>query len=172
MVWDNLIQELKVDLGRDKVQCNRALKGIFDGTFKMRIAPNVNPQNFKFMLMVKIEDQKDDKAVIIDNSYSVLGSWKISKHGTSDEDLFIFNIFADKASSKIFELKRNEWNLLRVEVNTDENYYLIQANNTPIEKEEISGEIRYPPQSELTLGGNKAGCFFVGEICYYGLWEI
>ena len=122
--------------------------------------------------MVKLEDQKDDKAVIIDNSYGVRGSWKISKNGSLDDDLFIFNIFTEQASSKVFELNRNEWNLLRVEVNTNENYYLIQANNTPVIKEEISGEIRYPPQSELTLGGNYAGCFFIGEICYYGLWEI
>jgi hypothetical protein len=172
VIWDNLIKELKTDLGKDRVQCNRALKGIFDGTFKMRIAPDVNPQNFKFMLMIKLEDQKDDKAVIIDNSYGVRGSWKISKHGTLDDNLFIFNVFTDQASSKVFELNRNEWNLLRVEVNTREGNYVIQANTTPIIKESISGAIRYPPQSELTLGGNKAGCFFIGEICYYGLWEV
>jgi hypothetical protein len=169
--WDNLIKGLKSDIGRDKVECNRALKGIFDGTFKMRIAPNVKPQNFKLMLMIKLLEQRDDKAAIIDNSYGVRGSWRIIKHGILEDDLFIFNIFTDQSASKVFQLRRDKWNLVRVEVNTEQNYFSVQANDSGVLKENISGDIRYPPKTELTLGGNKAGCFFLGEICYYGLWE-
>ena len=172
MSWDTLIKQMKSEIAGDDVQCLRSLRGNFDGTFKLRIAPNVKPQNFKFMLFVNLKKQKDPKSAIIDNSYGLGVSWKISKNGSVDDDFFVFNVFTEHSASKIFQLRRDRWNFLQVEVSTVNNSFTVQANDSGPLKEAINGDIRYPPKTELSLGGNKSGCFFIGEICYYGLWEI
>lgn len=170
--WGDLIKQMKVDMKKDEVRCYRSMRAKFDGTFMLRLAPNVKPQNFKFILFVNLGEQKDDKAVIIDNSYGLGVSWKISKYGTLDNERYVFNIFTDHSASKVFTLHPNKWNLIQVEVKIKENKFTTIVNDSGPMVEEITGDLKYPPTSELTIGGNKAGCFFVGEICYYGLWEI
>jgi len=170
--WGDLIKQMRVDMKKDEVRCYRSMRSKFDGTFMVRLAPNVHPQNFKFIIFVNVGEQKDDKAVLIDNSYGLGVSWKISKYGSLDNERYVFNIFTEHSKSRVFNLNPNKWNFIQVEVNTRENKFTITCNDSGPMVEEFTGEIRYSPKLELTLGGNKAGCFFIGEICYYGLWEI
>jgi len=170
--WGDLIKQMKLDMKKDEVRCYRALRGNFDGTFLLRMAPNVKPQNFKFILFIFLKEQKDEKATIIDNSYSLGVSWRITKYGALNDDQFAFHIFTDHSTSKVFNMNRDRWNFLQGEVNTRQNKLTLIVNDSGPMTENITGVIKYPLTTELTLGGNKAGCFFIGEICYYGLWDL
>lgn len=167
----NLIQQMKREISGEQIRCYRSLRGKFDGKFNIKLAPDVKPQNFKFIFFINLNKQQDPKAIIIDNSYAIGYSWKVAKHGSVDDDLFVLDVYTEQNATIVFEMKRSEWNFLQVDINAMGGYISIQTK-AGVTKETIQGKIRYPAKTELTIGGNKTGCFFVGEICYYGLWEL